>query len=278
MSVNSAGSAWRMRRESMGKTIEEVSVSLRIGRRYLQGMEEGCYAGWPDKVFSMGFIRSYAKYLSVDPAPVLEEYDAVLNKSLQSENDNMRPEWMERGNRSTSYIVITASVFFVGLMLAFFSMRSSEKLMRAGQTGVAAPVSSESKTEHPSAATPAPVYDAAAANKAAQAEAGAPPEAAPKAPESPVAVSSAGETAPAPVAGPLKLLLEAIDNTWLMYSSDGGASVDVTLVKGDRISIQAEKSIDLKLGNAGGLAATLNGQRLPPFGKSGQVRSVTLGR
>jgi cytoskeletal protein RodZ len=277
MNENSAGSAWRMRRESMGKSIEDVSASLRVSRRYLHGIEEGCFDGWPDKVFSSGFIRSYAKYLSVDPAPVLEEYEAIQKRFLQPENETVRPEWMERSNRSTSYIVITASVFFVGLMLAFFTMRSSEKLsmsLRAVKIDTDAPVSSGDKTASPDAVTSEPVHDAATTNKATPA--GTAPETASKAPESHIAVSSRDGSVP--VAGPQRLLLEATDNSWLMYSLDGGAPVDVTLVAGDRISIQAEKTIYLKLGNAGGLVGTLNGQRLAPFGKSGQVREFTLGR
>ena len=62
-----------------------------------------------------------------------------------------------------------------------------------------------------------------------------------------------------------------------MYSFDDGDPIDVTLYAGDKISIQAKKRISLKLGNAGGVAGTLNGRKLPPFGERGQVRKITFG-
>ena len=81
-----------------------------------------------------------------------------------------------------------------------------------------------------------------------------------------------------PLAGPFQLFLEASEQTWVMYSFDDGDSIDVTLYVGDKISIQASRRITLKLGNAGGVAGTLNGQRLPPFGERGQVRKFTFGQ
>ena len=62
-----------------------------------------------------------------------------------------------------------------------------------------------------------------------------------------------------------------------MYSFDDGDPIDVTLYAGDKISIQAKRRITLKLGNAGGVAGTLNGRRLPPFGERGQVRKFAIG-
>jgi cytoskeleton protein RodZ len=101
--------------------------------------------------------------------------------------------------------------------------------------------------------------------------AAAPPAAQPSA-----TISAGGGTGP--LTGPFQLFLEAGEHTWVMYSFDGGDPIDVTLFMGDKISIQAEKTITLKIGNAGGVVGTLNGQRLPPFGKSGQVRNITFGQ
>jgi hypothetical protein len=77
--------------------------------------------------------------------------------------------------------------------------------------------------------------------------------------------------------GPFQLFLEASEQAWVMYSFDDGDPIDVTLYAGDKISIQAKKRITLKLGNAGGVAGTLNGRRLPPFGERGQVRKFAFG-
>ena len=80
-----------------------------------------------------------------------------------------------------------------------------------------------------------------------------------------------------PLVGPFQLFLEASEQSWVMYSFDDGDPIDVTLYAGDKISIHAARRITLKLGNAGGVAGTLNGRRLPPFGERGQVRKFDFG-
>jgi hypothetical protein len=80
-----------------------------------------------------------------------------------------------------------------------------------------------------------------------------------------------------PVSAPYQLFLEASELTWIMYSRDDTESVDVMLYPGDRISIQAQNKVYMKIGNAGGVVGTLNGTLLPPFGEMGQVKEVTLG-
>jgi hypothetical protein len=81
-----------------------------------------------------------------------------------------------------------------------------------------------------------------------------------------------------PLVGPFQLFLEASEQAWVMYSFDDGDPIDVTLYAGDKISIQAKRRITLKFGNAGGVAGTLNGRRLPPFGERGQVRKISFGQ
>jgi hypothetical protein len=89
-------------------------------------------------------------------------------------------------------------------------------------------------------------------------------------------VTAVGDSGP--LVGPFQLFLEASELTWVMYSFDDGDPIDVMLYPGDKISIHAGRRITLKLGNAGGVAGTLNGRRLPPFGERGQVRKLSFGQ
>ena len=97
-----------------------------------------------------------------------------------------------------------------------------------------------------------------------------PAQAAPTPAEPASSVAAVGGAGP--LVGPFQLFLEASEQAWVMYSFDDGDPIDVTLYAGDKISIQAKRRITLKFGNAGGVAGTLNGRRLPPFGERGQVR------
>ncbi|HEY6096844.1 MAG TPA: helix-turn-helix domain-containing protein [Candidatus Deferrimicrobium sp.] len=279
MTAEGAGASWKARRESMGNTIAQVSAELRIGPRYLAGIEEGEFGDFPERVFSTGFIRSYARFLSQDPGPVLAEYERSIGRRGDTETAaQLRFGWVERererGSRRATYAVAAGAVLLVGVILAWVTLRTErgpvpppppaavalpsppavENAARTGDNAAAAPPSGVDNTARP-VPPPAPV----------------PPTPA-EPPSSVAAVGAAG-----PLVGPFQLFLEASEQAWVMYSFDDGDPIDVTLYAGDKVSIHAARRITLKLGNAGGVAGTLNGRRLPSFGERGQVRKFTFG-
>jgi cytoskeleton protein RodZ len=261
----------------MGKTIGQASSELRIGHRYLTGIEEGNFGDFPERVFSTGFIRSYAKYLSQDPGPVLADYERSIG--IRGDSDmaaQLRFGWVERererGSRRATYTAAAGAVLLVGMILAWVTLRT-ERRPSPPPPAVVLPsppaVENAAKTgDNAAVAAPSGIDNMAAPVLS-------PTQAAP-APEEPVSsVAAVGGTGP--LVGPFQLFLEASEQTWVMYSFDDGDPIDVTLYAGDKISIQARKRITLKFGNAGGVAGTLNGRRLPPFGERGQVRKIAFG-
>jgi cytoskeleton protein RodZ len=281
MTPENAGSAWKERRESMGKTIAQVSAELRIGHRYLEGIEEGDFGNFPERVFSTGFIRSYAKYLSQDPGPVLAGYERSTGSRDDSEMAaQLRFGWVERererGSRRATYTAAAGAVLLVGVILAWVTLRTERRPPPppSPPPAVALPsrpaVENAAKTaDNAAVAAPSGVDNTAAPVLTS-------PRAAPAPAEPASSVSAVGGAGP--LVGPFQLFLEASEQAWVMYSFDDGDPIDATLYAGDKISIQAKRRITLKLGNAGGVAGTLNGRRLPPFGERGQVRKFELGR
>ena len=252
------GEAWKKERESRGMTLDEVTAALHVSKKYLRGIEEGDYTGWPERVFSSGYIRAYAKLLSQDPEPVLSEYYRHIEKqSVKESETQIKPEWLERerrrGSRKVTYTLAAAVVLLVGLVLAWYGRRMAFRPVPAPQVKV---------TSLPAPA-PSPTENAAIAA----------PEAPATAPQS--SVASVGGVGP--VKSPYQLFLESVELTWLMYTLDDGQPMDVMLYPGDKISIQAKKKILLKVGNAGGVVGTLNGKPLPPFGDRGQVKEFRIG-
>ncbi|MFZ2225171.1 MAG: helix-turn-helix domain-containing protein [Candidatus Deferrimicrobium sp.] len=283
MTPDPAGASWKERRESMGKTIVQVSAELRIGHRYLAGIEEGNFGEFPERVFSTGFIRSYAKYLSQDPGPVLAEYERSIGTHGDSETAaQLRFGWVERererGSRRATYTLAAGAVLLVGVILAWVTLRTDRRPLPPSPPSpppVVAPpsppaVENAAKTGDNAAVSASSGFDNMAAPVLA------PPQAGPVPAEPASSVAAVGGTGA--LVGPFQLFLEASEQAWVMYSFDDGDPIDVTLYAGDKISIQAKKRITLKLGNAGGVAGTLNGQRLPPFGDRGQVRKFDFGQ
>ena len=279
MTSGPAGSSWKERREAMGKTIPQVSAELRIGNRYLAGIEEGNFRDFPERVFSTGFIRSYARYLSQDPGPVLAEYERSIG--IHDESDmaaQLRFGWVERererGSRRATYAVAAGAVLLLGVILAWVTLRTEHRPLPPPPSAAVAlpsPPSTEkaAKTgDNATVAAPSAVDNMATPVLLSTPSAPIPPEPA-------SSVAAVGGTGP--LVGPFQLFLEATEQAWLMYSFDDGDPIEATLYAGDKISIQAKRLITLKLGNAGGVAGTLNGRRLPPFGERGQVRKFTFG-
>jgi cytoskeleton protein RodZ len=280
MTPENAGSSWKECRESMGKTIDQVSADLRIGRRFLAGIEDGNFGDFPERVFSAGFIRSYARYLSQDPEPVLDEYERKTGRYDEREMpEQLRFGWVERerqrGSRRATYTVAAGAVLLVGVILAWVSLRTEQRPVPPASPPVVAippPTAVENavKAGDNAAVAVPPGVDRMAAPTPFQTT--TPPT--PAEPSS--SVAAVGATGP--LVGPFQLFLEASEQAWVMYSFDDGEPIDVMLYAGDKVSIHATRRITLKLGNAGGVAGTLNGRRLPPFGERGQVRNFTYGQ
>ena len=56
----------------------------------------------------------------------------------------------------------------------------------------------------------------------------------------------------------------------------GLAALLASLRKGDTFALTFTKSLELKLGNAGGVRLRYDGEELPPVGATGQVRTLTF--
>jgi cytoskeletal protein RodZ len=63
----------RLRREQ-GKTMAEAEVATKIMGRMLSALENERWDELPAAVYVKGYIQSYASFLGVDSAPLLEEY------------------------------------------------------------------------------------------------------------------------------------------------------------------------------------------------------------
>lgn len=80
--MSEIGEVLRKAREEKGLRLVDVQEKTMIRTKYLKAMEEDDYSSLPEDVYARGFLRSYARFLGVDPGPLLEEYDR--RKALRS--------------------------------------------------------------------------------------------------------------------------------------------------------------------------------------------------
>ncbi|HEY7605171.1 MAG TPA: helix-turn-helix domain-containing protein, partial [Actinomycetes bacterium] len=74
--LRTIGEALRSAREAQGKSLDDAAVATRIRPTYLEALEREQFGELGGNVYAKGFLRSYAGYLGVDPAPLLEAYRA----------------------------------------------------------------------------------------------------------------------------------------------------------------------------------------------------------
>lgn len=77
---------------------------------------------------------------------------------------------------------------------------------------------------------------------------------------------------------PLTLKATAIEEVWVGITVDGKEEVQELLLVGDSRTWEAEESLKIRVGNAGGIELELNGEPLEPLGERGQVATRTFSR
>lgn len=70
----SFGEKLRVEREKRKITLEDISVSTKIGTRMLRALEENQFSQLPGGIFNKGFVRAYARALGLDEEQAVADY------------------------------------------------------------------------------------------------------------------------------------------------------------------------------------------------------------
>lgn len=73
-----AGKILKKKRQELRLNIREIAVILKIKTEFLIAIENDSFDKLPVAVYTMGYIRTYAKYLDIDPEPIIEYYTEHL--------------------------------------------------------------------------------------------------------------------------------------------------------------------------------------------------------
>ena len=90
--MDELGQILRQARENKGFTLKEVQDQIRINPAYLQALEESNYAALPSPVHARGFLRNYARFLNLDPDPLLERYQYSQKHPIAVGNGDISPD------------------------------------------------------------------------------------------------------------------------------------------------------------------------------------------
>jgi cytoskeleton protein RodZ len=75
------GSEFAAARMQAGMEVAQVAAALRIRKEHLAAIEEGRFNDLPAPAYALGFVRSYADYLGLDPAAAVEAFKQETSTS-----------------------------------------------------------------------------------------------------------------------------------------------------------------------------------------------------
>jgi cytoskeleton protein RodZ len=241
--MSSLGMRLRELREAKGVSLDDIARSTRVGRPHLEALETDTWGELPAPVFVKGFIRAYCEFLDVPPNEALELY-------REASGEPVKPERVQSGvHRPPSRLagpLMISLVLFVALGVSLFALRIGLKSSPRPAPAVSGP----ERGDAGSAASSAPV------------------------PVTTVPVVP-GQPAPVPADEPRpagqRLLIRAVEPTWIRVQVDEGQVAEELLQAGAVREWTAARRFVLTVGNAGGLEVDLNGRRIPALGARGAV-------
>ena len=170
-----AGELLRHIREEKGMELEEVSSAIHVRVVQLRAIEEGHIESLPGMTYALGFVKSYASYLKLDPTSVANKFKQE-HSVAPAKPDLKFPEPMSEHKMPDMFMIGAAVTGVVVLLGAwFFFSGGEEKTVTNVATAIPAPPSdiapltagSSTASETPgSTATPAPATPATPATTA----------------------------------------------------------------------------------------------------------------
>lgn len=136
------GMLFQQARIEQGYTLGEVADALNIDVRYIFDLEDEDYKDLPGKTFTIGYAKSYARFLGLNPnritdeiakeigyEPIYQDGDFVEQQLLGSEDkaEERRRElerFAKRSKKNRQQMVIMGFMLLVLFVLAFFGSRT----------------------------------------------------------------------------------------------------------------------------------------------------------
>jgi cytoskeleton protein RodZ len=238
----SLGDHLRVLRSSVGGLLADMAVATRISERYLRALESDGPDDLPAPVFVKGFIRAYCAYLGAPADEALALYDqergAPATGEFRAVRARPRKGWVGHPLVISSALLL---IFGGGLVALKLVSQPTPTRLREPRTAVRAP---ESVSEMAPSATPAASMPSSAAAPA---------------------ITQAG------VPETQRLVVKAVEPTWIRVQIDDERVVEELLKAGAQREWTSDRRFVLTIGNAGGIEIVLNGRPLPSLGARGAV-------
>ncbi len=127
------GAELRAARLRLGWPLPDVAQNLRIRLPYLEAIEDGRVADLPGAAYAIGFVRTYAQSLGLDPDEIARRFRSETQEVNQKTELSFPAPVPERGVPAGA-VVLLGLVLVVGAYAGWYKMTA----VRPADTGVAA--------------------------------------------------------------------------------------------------------------------------------------------
>jgi cytoskeleton protein RodZ len=234
------GETLRAARRQQGRTLAEAAAETRVRESYLAALEEEEFPSVGGDVYAKGFLRSYARYLGLDPEPLLETYRREFEHPDDSLHLSQASAPIEPPERRPAVALIAVGAVILLIGLTVIGLRADEN----DPAGTVAPP--------PPAAEPTPVEEPDPT----------PPVDEPNDMPDPELPAIDGVEAELTVTGAL---------SWLRVVVDGDTTLEGERGNGFFETFQGDEEILVRVGDAGAVQLVVNGEDQGALGASGQV-------
>lgn len=235
------GDALRGAREDQGRTLEEAARATRVRVDFLEALEAERFEAIGGDVYAKGFLRTYARWLNLDPEPLLETYRRRVQRPEPSAHALVEYP-VARQPRAGPPTWATWAIVSAVVLIVVFAL--------VGLLGRRAPEPA-AEPDLPTTASPTP---------------GGTPDASGPSP------SPSPSPSPEPTAVELVVLVE--DDSWMRVRVRGETVFQETVPAGGSREFQAADQLEIRFGNGGGVRLVLNGRDLGS--PAGRGEPITL--
>jgi cytoskeleton protein RodZ len=254
------GGKLRLARERRGTSLQQISATTKISIAALEALERNDISKLPGGIFSRSFVRSYAQAVGLDPDETVHEFldrfQATPPPPAPSQVGTIHatnPEEESAFNSRQRIAGVVLKLLLISIPLVvlalYFTMRTRVPLSSAAPT----PTPSVAVNSRPVASEPVPTAVPIGTSPTA------------------TAVATAGASATG-----MKLELQATAECWVRVTADGKRALSRVMKQGEKEIVEGQDRLMIEVGNAGGLALSINGRPGKPLGESGRVRTLNI--
>src|SRR3954468_3606391 len=250
----SFGAQLKREREQRKISLDDISVSTKIGTRFLRAIEENQFDQLPGGIFNKGFVRAYARHLGLNEEQAIADYlEATRATAVETkpEGQATMPEPVtqrENGAAQIPWGTLAILLLVLAMGLASWNFYSRDKTLNSEPRAETPAAQRESSNLRPTVSTQPIVSNAPSGEPVAQ----------------------------APAAGSFAVLLKARDESWISAATDGNAPAEQTLLASNEKLFEARSQLTLRIGNVGAIDVYFNGQKLAPQGEEGEVKTLSF--